>query len=93
MTTTIIFIQSQDRPGIIEATLKEAATIGDLHEALTAAGVPINADTFIFIDEAEEYLRGEQHHPLPDIKRGTRIHITRCKRIKATVHFLSLIHI
>jgi hypothetical protein len=86
--TTTIFIQPQGRPGIIETTLKEAATLGDLHEALAAAGVPINADTFIFIDEAEEHLHGERHHPLPGIKRGARIHVTRCKRIKATVHFL-----
>lgn len=86
--TTIIFIQSHDRTGIIEAALKEDATLGDLHDALAAAGVTIDADTFIFIDEAEEHLHGERHHPLLDIKRGARIHVTRCKRIKATVHFL-----
>lgn len=52
------------------------------------AGVPINADTFIFIDEAEECLHGERIHPVPGIKRGARIHVTRFRRIKATVHFL-----
>jgi len=86
--TTIIFIQSHDRTGIIEAALKEAATLGDLHDALAAAGVALDAETFIFIDEAEEYLHGERHHPLPGIKRGARIHVTRCKRITVTVHFL-----
>lgn len=86
--TTTIFIQSHDRPGIIEAALKEAATLGDLHDVLVAAGLPINADTFIFIDEAEECLHGELRQPLPGIKRGARIHVARCKRIKATVHFL-----
>jgi hypothetical protein len=59
--TTIIFIQSQDRHGITEVTLKESATFGDLYEALTASGVPINTETFIFIDEAEEHLHGA--HP------------------------------
>ncbi|MBK7354469.1 MAG: hypothetical protein IPL29_12520 [Propionivibrio sp.] len=86
--TTNIFIQSHDRPGIIEAALKDAATLGDLHDALVAAGVAIDADTFIFIDEAEEPLHGERHHALPGIKRGTRIYVTRCKRIKAIVRFL-----
>lgn len=86
--TTTIFIQSHDRPGIIEADLKEAATLGDLHDVLVGAGLPINGDTFIFIDEAEECLLGELHQPLPGIKRGARIHVARCKRIKAAVHFL-----
>lgn len=86
--TTTIFIQSHDHPGIIEAALKEAATFGDLHDALAAAGVPINADTFIFIDEAEECLHGERIHLVPGIKRGARIHVTRFRRIKTTVHFL-----
>ncbi len=86
--TNIIFIHSHDRPGLIEAALKEAATLGDLHDALAAAGVAIDDDTFIFIDEAEEHLHGERHHALPDIKRGVRIHVTRCKRVNATVRFL-----
>lgn len=86
--TTTIFIQPHDRSGIIEAALKEAATLGDLHDALAAAGVPIEADTLIFIDEAEQHLHGERHYPVPGIKQGARIHVTRCKRIKAIVHFL-----
>lgn len=85
---TVIFIQEHGRHGIIEASLKEVATIGDLHDALVASGVIVDGETFIFIDEAEEHIHGERHHPLTGIKHGNRIHVSRCKRIKATVHFL-----
>lgn len=86
--TTTIFIQSHDRSGIIEAALKDAATHGDLRDVLLAAGVPIDADTFIFIDEDEQHLHGDRHHSVPGIKHGARIHVTHYKRIKAIVHFL-----
>lgn len=86
--TTVIFIQEHGRPGITEVALKEAATIGDLHDVLVAAGLSVDGETFIFIDEAEEHIHSERHHPLPNIKQGCRIHVSRCKRIMATVHFL-----
>ena len=86
--TTVIFIQEHGRSGIIEATLKEAATIGDLHDVLVAAGIGVDGDTFIFTGEDENHIHGERHHQLHGIKHGTRIHVSRCKRIKATIHFL-----
>lgn len=86
--TTVVFIQEHGRPGIIEATLKEAATIGDLHDVLIAAGLAVDDDTFIFIDEDEDHIHGEHHQPLHGVKHGCRIHVSRCKRIKTTVHFL-----
>lgn len=86
--TNIIFIQTHDRPGIIEAALKDDTTLGDLLDAMASANVTIDNDTFIFIDEAEKHLNGERHQHLPSIKRGARIHVTRCKCIKTTVQFL-----
>ena len=59
--TTVIFIQEHGRSGIIEATLKEAATIGDLHDALVAAGLAVDGESFIFIDEAEEHIHGDRY--------------------------------
>ncbi|WP_407123442.1 hypothetical protein [Bradyrhizobium sp. STM 3561] len=88
MTKHIIFIQVQERPGIIEAEVIEAATIGELRATIEAVGVALDAETHIFIDEAEEPLLGEHHHAVPELKRGMRVHVSRCKRIKATVHYL-----
>ena len=88
MTTTVAFIQVQGRPGIVEAKLGAAVTIGELKAAIAALGVPIDDETFIFIDEAENHLQGEQSEPAHGIKHGCRLHVSRCKRIRATVHYL-----
>jgi len=88
MSKPIIFIQVHGRPGILEAELSETATLGDLHDALTALGIEIDAETFIFIDEAEQHQHGDRHQPVANLKHGSRVHVSRCKRIKTTVHFL-----
>jgi hypothetical protein len=88
MSKPIIFIQVHGRPEILEAELSEAATVGELYDALAAAGIEMNAETFIFIDEAEEHQTGERNHPIHGIRHGSRIHVCHCKRIKTTVHFL-----
>jgi hypothetical protein len=88
MSKTLIFIQVQGRPGILEVELSEAATLDELHGALAAAGIQMDAETFIFIDEDEHHQHGDRHQPVDGIKHGSRIHVSRCKRIKTTVHFL-----
>ena len=47
------------RPGVLEAELSASATLGELHDALAAAGVNVGCRDLIFIDEAEEPLAGE----------------------------------
>ena len=88
MSKHIIFIQVHERPGIIEAELTEAATLGDLRKAIEAAGVALDPDTNIFVDEAEEPVQGDHGQVVAGLKRGVRVHVSRCKRIKTTVHFL-----
>lgn len=88
MPKPIIFIQVHGRPGILEAELSEAATLGELSDALAAAGVEIDAETFIFIDEGEQHEHGDRRQPVHHLKHGSRVHVSRCKRIKTTVHFL-----
>jgi hypothetical protein len=89
MSKIIVFIQAHGRPGIFEAELSEAVTMGELHDVITASGVAVDAETFIFIDETEEHLRGQRHEPIHGLKHGARIHVSRCKRIKVTVNFLA----
>jgi hypothetical protein len=88
MSKLTVFIHANGRPGILEAELSEAATMGELIAMLTALGIAIDAETFIFIDEDEQHRRHEHHHPVGGLKHGSRIHVCRCKRIKTTVHFL-----
>lgn len=88
MSKTILFIQAQGRPGVVEIELAEGASVGDLHAALAAAGIPVDSETSVFLDEAEEHLCGDQHEPLPKLKPGSRVHVCRCRRVSCTVNYL-----
>ncbi len=88
MSKIVVFIQTHSRPGIFEVELAQAATLSELHDALAASSIAVDAETFIFIDEAEEHAQGQRHEPVRGLKQGCRIHVSRCKRIKATVNFL-----
>jgi len=86
--TTIVFIQVQGKKGLVEAQLPPNATHDHLHAGLADSGIALDEDTFIFIDDEDEPLGGEHQEPLPKIKRGSRIHITKCRKIKVTAHYL-----
>ncbi len=88
MSEFLVFIQAHGRAEIFEAEFSSAATLGDLHEKLEGLGIAIDDETFIFIDEAEEHEQGGRHKPLRHVKHGSRVHVTRCKRIATTVNFL-----
>ena len=88
MPKLIVFLQVHGQPGILEAELSEAATLGDLQDVLASANVRVDAETFIFVDEGEQHQGGDVHQLLKNVKHGSRIHVTRCKRIKTTVQFL-----
>ena len=86
--TTIVFIQVHEREGLIEAELPQDATHEHLHGVIAALEIKLDDDTFIFIDEEEEPLVNKHHEPLPPIKPGCRIHVSKCRKIKVTVHYL-----
>jgi hypothetical protein len=88
MSQTIVFVQVQGRPGILEFDLSESATFGELLDKLGGAGISVDAETFIFIDEAGAPAHGQRHETVPDLKRGSRIHVSRCRNVNATVHFV-----
>lgn len=88
MSKTTIFIQVHGRPDVLEAELAEGVTLEALRAALTKAGVTIDEESFIFLDDAEEHLHGDHNQPVHGLKRGCRIHVCRCRRITATVNYL-----
>ncbi len=88
MTNILVFIQAHGQAEIVEAELLADVTLGDLHDMLEILGIAVDENTFIFIDEVEELEEGERHRPLHHLKHGSRVHVTRCKRIATTVHFL-----
>jgi hypothetical protein len=88
MKQHIIFIQVHERPGVIEAQVAEAATLGELRQAIEATGVLLDAALHIFIDEVEHPLHGDHGQRVYGLRHGSRVHVSRCKRIKTTVHYL-----
>lgn len=88
MSKVGIFIQVHGEPGLRETDVPEAATLGELHDALASLGIKIDAETSVFIDEADQPVQGERHQRVPSLKRGCRVHISRCKRIATAVHYL-----
>jgi hypothetical protein len=88
MSKQIIFIQVHGSPTIVEAEISAVPTVGELHDLLADRAIEIVAETFIFIDEAEQPTHGQRGEPVHGLKHGGRVHVTRCHGIKTTVHFL-----
>jgi len=89
MSKTVVFIQVQGKPGITEVELSTPVMVGDIHDALKQLGVEIDEDMAIFVDESDRHEREDRKAEVENLKRGCRIHITRCKKIEVTVHFLN----
>jgi hypothetical protein len=87
MSKTIVFIQGEGAEELVEAELAEA-TFDGLHDALTRLGLEIGEEVFLFLDEAEEPLKGKGKNAVPGLKPGARIHVSRCRKIAVTVNYL-----
>jgi hypothetical protein len=88
MSKNIVFIQIHGKPGIHEAELPIDPTVGDLHAALEKLSIVLDANTVVFIDEHDEHDHGDRQTPMKRVKHGCRIHVSRCRHIKTTVHYL-----
>lgn len=88
MSKITVFVQAHGTPGVREAELSPTATLTELHEALAAAGVTLDAEALLFIDEAEDHLGGDRNAAVPGLKHGCRVHVSRCNRIKTVAHYL-----
>nr|WP_298681674.1 hypothetical protein [uncultured Dongia sp.] len=86
--TTIVFVNIHGKDGLSEVELPEAANHEHLFTVLAKLGVEVDQETFIFIDEEEEPLDRTKPGPLPSIKRGSHIHVSKCRKVQATVHYL-----
>jgi hypothetical protein len=88
MNKAVVFIQVQGKPGIVDAEIAVPAVLNDIHEALKGLGIEFDEESEIFIDESDEAESRHKHGAIEHLKHGSRIHVTRCKKIKVTVHFL-----
>ena len=88
MTKITVFIQVQGKADITEAELPELPTLADLDAALDMTGIKLDKDFAIFIDEDEEQDQADRNGLLKKFKNGCRIHLSRCRKIKTSVHYL-----
>jgi hypothetical protein len=88
MSNIPVFIQSHGQANLVEVSVPQAATAGDLLAAIASIGVKVDAGDSVFIDDGEAPLEAARNLAVKGLKPGGRIHISRCKRIKTTVHFL-----
>jgi hypothetical protein len=87
MSKLTLFVQVQDKPGITEVEVPAPPTVDAVERAMKAAGIDIDKDWSVFVDEADEPLKPGHKDALEGLKTGARIHVTRCKKVKVTVHF------
>ena len=87
MSKTIIFIQAEGKPGITEVGITIPASVRDLHEVFKTHGIDFEGFE-AFIDEAEAPVPHDAKAPVEGLKQGSRVHLTRCKKIKVTVHYM-----
>lgn len=89
MDKALAFFQVQDKPGIIEIEIAADSTVGDIVDEIAKHGVNAPPDTFFSIDEEDEaYEAEDRKKKVKGIKRGCRVHLSRCKKIAVSVNFL-----
>ncbi|PKP72185.1 MAG: hypothetical protein CVT83_01180 [Alphaproteobacteria bacterium HGW-Alphaproteobacteria-5] len=88
MKAITAFIQTDGKPDLIEVDLPEDISIDDLAALLKRHGIDLSDNDEIFIDEADEPLKSKGKDRVPSLRRGCRIHVTRCRKIRVSVNFL-----
>ncbi|KJC58422.1 hypothetical protein UP10_26190 [Bradyrhizobium sp. LTSPM299] len=88
MSKTIIFIQAEGNAGVTEAEIMIPATVRDLHETFKTHGIDFDKELEAFVDEADSPLPHDAKTTVDGLKHGSRVHVTRCKKIKVTVHYM-----
>jgi hypothetical protein len=84
MSKTIIFIQAEGKPGLTEAEIMIPATVRDLHETFKTHGIDFDKELEAFVDEADSPVPHDAEATVEGLKHGSRVHVTRCKKIKVT---------
>ncbi|UQR65061.1 hypothetical protein LRP30_07315 [Bradyrhizobium sp. C-145] len=88
MSKTIIFIQAEGKPGVTDAEFTIPATVHDLHEVFKTHGIDFDKESEAFVDEADNPVSHDAKATVEGLKHGSRVHLTRCKKIKVAVHYM-----
>lgn len=84
--TVFIAVQGHDR--LVEVDLPNNASIEIIHATVKEAGVEIDEEFILFHDEDDEPIEWHDHKRPDHIKHGAKLHLTRCRKIDVTIHYL-----
>ncbi len=84
--TVFIAVQGHDR--LLEVELPDNASIEIVYAAINKAGIEIGKDFILFHDEEDEPLEWKDHKRPEHIKPGGKLHLSRCRKIEVTIHYL-----
>lgn len=87
MSHITLFVQVQGKAEIVEITVPEGVSERDLCSILARTAEIAFDEYAIFVDESEKHISSDCDQSVSDIKRGTRVHVSRCRRIKVMIHF------
>jgi hypothetical protein len=88
MSECVLFVQAQGDSRVVEVVVPEKVSESALLARLKEIGMLGAPDLLVFVDEAEDQVRGESDRPIEGVRDGARVHITSCRRIRVTVHYL-----
>ena len=87
MTDIPVFIQLDGAPGLTEAAVPERASGAQLYDVLARLGIGTDDAMFVFVGEADEPIKRGGKEQL-GLVGGALLHVTRCRKVKVTAHFL-----
>jgi hypothetical protein len=87
MTKITVFIQAEGIDELVEAELADNS-FESLRKGLAKAGMKIEHDAVLFLDEEDEPLDDKGTGIIAHLKPGARIHVSRCRKIAVTVNYL-----
>jgi hypothetical protein len=89
MADSILFVQIQGDGRVTEVAVPENVSGAGLRGRLRELGILTAQDLLVFIDEAEDHVLEEAAPPLVGIGHGTRVHVTRCHKIRVAVNYVN----
>lgn len=83
-----VFVQVEGDTRTEILVVSRDASVNDIVRAAAQKGLPVPADGgLVFVEEAEEAVKATLSAEQAGIKKHSRVHISRCKKISVAVHF------
>lgn len=83
-----VFVQVEGDTRTEILSVSRNASVNDIVRAAAQKGLPVPADGgLVFVEESDEPIKANLSAEQVGIKKHSRVHISRCKKVSVTVHF------